>query len=284
MKFLKINIGKRIVLLLIFLLMYAVPAFCYPEEQGVSAAELLRQIAIVVTIIAIAGLIVVEFFLKNKIARGSYKWALFLGLFMLPVIAMVGSTTTLMHETTTVESCASCHIMEPFVNDLRNEESPTLAARHFKNKWIAENQCYHCHTSYGIHGTAEAKRDGFRHWLLYVTETWPEPITFKGSYPNQNCTTCHGSTKKFQTVNSHIALREKLMNNEVSCASCHGPAHPTPLERGNPIQPVEPSDNQEDELVWNGHGVENPQEVYNYVKALATERALSIDHSSRSNP
>lgn len=269
MKLLKKIVDKRALWLLALLMLGAMPVFGYPEDKGLSAAELLRQLAIVATILALAGLIVVEFFLKKRIARGSYKWALFLGLFMLPVIAMVGSTTTLMHETTTVESCNSCHIMEPFVNDLRNEASPTLAARHFKNKWIAENQCYHCHTSYGIHGTAEAKRDGLRHWLMYVTETWPEPITFKGSYPNTNCTSCHGETKKFQQVNSHIALREKLMNNEVSCASCHGPAHPTPLERANPAAPAH---SQQDELVLHQGEVENSQQVYDYVKALVSEK------------
>lgn len=209
------------------------PALC-DGEKGITAAELLRQIGIGAVIIAIILLIVVEFFMKKQIARGSYKWALFLGLFMLPVIAMLSSTTTLMEETTTVESCASCHIMLPFVNDMHEEESASLAARHFKNKWIPKNQCYSCHTSYGIHGTAEAKRDGFRHWLLYVTNTWPDPITFKGSYPNQNCVSCHGGNKKFQAVDSHIALSEKLKGNEVSCITCHGPAHPTPAEREIP--------------------------------------------------
>lgn len=254
----------------LLLLAGALPAAAYPEEKGISAADLLRDIGIVATLLALVGLIVVEFFLKRRIARGSYKWALFLGLFMLPVIAMVSSTTTLMHETTTVQSCASCHIMEPFVADLQNAESPTLAARHFKNKWIAENQCYHCHTSYGIHGTAEAKRDGFRHWLMYVTETWPEPILFKGSYPNQNCTSCHGGTKTFQQVNSHIALQDKLRQNEVSCISCHGPAHPTPAERGNPHIPAE---DQQQEMVYYKNTTENTEAVYHYIQQLAAEEA-----------
>lgn len=264
-----INFNKSLIIrsvTLFFILSASIaPAFAYPENDGVSAADLLRDVGIVATILALVGLIVVEFFLKKRIGRGSYKWALFLGLFMLPVITFVSSTTTLMHETTTVQSCASCHIMEPFVNDLINENSPTLAARHFKNKWIAENQCYHCHTSYGIHGTAEAKRDGFRHWLLYVTETWPEPIAFKGSYPNSNCTSCHGGTKKFQQVDSHIALREKLTANEVSCITCHGPAHPTPAERGNPHIPAE---DQQQEMVENRKFEENTAALYQYIQTL----------------
>lgn len=255
------------IIILTFFLFAALPAFCFPEEKGITAADLLRQIGIVATIAALVGLIVVEFFVKKRIARGSYKWALFVGLFMLPVIAMVGSTTTLMHETTTVESCASCHIMHPFVNDMRQENSSSLAARHFKNKWIAENQCYHCHTSYGIHGTAEAKRDGFRHWLMYVTETWPEPITFKGSYPNSNCLSCHGGNKNFQNVNSHIALREKLGEDEVSCITCHGPAHPTPLERDIP--------NQNAEVKLDKVEAQDLQAVSDYIKNLSSSKKLT---------
>ncbi|WP_187264582.1 NapC/NirT family cytochrome c [Pontibacter beigongshangensis] len=242
------------------------PAFCYPEEEkGLSAAALLQQIGIVATIMALVGLILVEFFLKKRISRGSYKWALFVGLFMLPVISILSSTTTLMHETTTVASCNSCHIMEPFVNDMQNEQSPTLAARHFKNKWITTDQCYHCHTSYGIHGTAESKRDGFRHWLMYVTDTWPEPITFKGSYPNSNCLTCHGETKNFREVNSHVALRDKLSQNEVSCSSCHGPVHPTPLERETPARSAQ---------VWLETGEKEQVEALSvYMKQLAASGA-----------
>ncbi len=254
---------KSIALFLFLSLLFTVPAYSYPEDKGISAAELLRQVGIAATIVALVGLIVVEFFMKKKIARGPYKWLLFIGLFMLPVVTMLSSTTTLLDETTTVESCASCHIMEPFVDDMMNRESPTLAARHYKNKWIAKNQCYQCHTSYGIHGTAESKRDGFRHWLLYVTETWPEPITFKGSYPNANCLTCHVTTDKFQQVNSHQALEEKLKANKVSCATCHGPVHPGPDERGPSTRHP-----QVEEVAVEHQLLENPGAISSFVKGL----------------
>lgn len=249
-KFTPNHLLKFIAVLLVLQFIGAGDAFAYPEDKGVTAAGLLQQLGIAATIIALVGLIATEFFLKKRIRRSSYKWILFIGLFMLPVIAMLSSFTVMMEDTKTVQSCASCHIMQPFVTDMMDPDSPTLAARHYKNKWIADDQCYHCHTSYGIHGTAEAKRDGFRHWLLYVTDTWPEPITFKGSYPNGNCTSCHGETAQFRAVDSHRALREKLTANEVSCASCHGPIHPTPLERDTPGRTagtqIEQIDQQED--------------------------------------
>jgi cytochrome c nitrite reductase small subunit len=220
------------ILIIIILLISQNISYAGGSEEGITAADLMRQLAIICVILAIAGLLFIEFYYKRKISRSAYKWLLFLGLFMFPLIAMIGTFTTLMSETTTVASCASCHNMHPFVSDLQNEQSATLAARHFKNRWIPVNQCYHCHTTYGIHGTLESKRDGFRHWLLYVTNSWQEPITFKGSYPNSNCYACHSGTPKFDAVESHISLSAKLRDDEVSCSSCHGPVHPTPLERG----------------------------------------------------
>lgn len=148
-------------------------------------------------------------------------------------IVGMGTTATVLETTKTVQSCNSCHVMNPFVNvnDLKDPESTTLAARHYKNKWIPKNQCYTCHITYGAHGTFEGKRDGFRHWLLYVTQTWEEPIQYSGTYPNSNCLSCHGGTLKFATVTSHRSLFDKLNNDEINCTDCHGPAHPLPGER-----------------------------------------------------
>ena len=65
----------------------------------------------------------------------------------------------------------------------RHEEpaSDTLAARHFKNHWIPEDQCYECHSDYGLSGDMEAKMEGFRHLARYTTRTYQEPIKFRGT-------------------------------------------------------------------------------------------------------
>ncbi|MDA2913379.1 hypothetical protein MYX77_05385 [Acidobacteriia bacterium AH_259_A11_L15] len=146
----------------------------------------------------------------------------------------MSTATTVFEETKTVGSCASCHVMDPFVNDMKNPTSASLAARHYRNKWIADHQCYSCHTTYGAHGTLAAKRDGFRHWLLYVTETWTEPIQYSGTYPNSNCLACHANTRKFAAVRSHGVLAPDLASDRVSCVTCHGPPHPVPSERQSP--------------------------------------------------
>jgi cytochrome c nitrite reductase small subunit len=194
-------------------------------------AELMRTVGLGTGAVAFVYLILVEFVFRERFARTTYHWTMFVGLLLLPFVVILGTTTTVFEETKTVGSCNTCHIMEPFVDDMRDPQSATLAARHYRSGWIPDHQCYECHTTYGVHGTLEGKRDGFRHWLLYVTDTWEEPIEYKGSYPNINCLDCHAGTPRYVQVESHLALEQQLAIDEVSCAVCHGPPHPTPLER-----------------------------------------------------
>ncbi len=192
---------------------------------------LLRGIGIASALGGIVVLILVHFIYRNRLSRGTYHWLLLLGLFVLPITATLSTTATVMEGTKRVEACASCHVMGPFVNDLKNPSSPTLAARHYKNNWIAKDQCYGCHISYGATGTIEGKRDGFRHWLYYVTGTYSGPIKFVGSYSNSNCLHCHEGTTIWERVKSHQALRADLEKDLIACIRCHGPPHPLPHER-----------------------------------------------------
>ncbi len=219
--------------LIIFSVMFFVcsPSSLFALEPGVSAADLTRDLGLLVVLLSVVILILAEFVFHRRIPRDTYHWLILIGLFVFPLIAVIATTTTVFEETKKVASCAACHVMDPFVDNMRDAESSTLAAMHFKNKWIPENQCFACHTTYGIHGTFEAKRDGFRHWLLYVTDTYEEPITFKGSFPNVSCLECHQGTEKYEEVLSHQALSRELIEDRVGCYTCHGPAHPTPDER-----------------------------------------------------
>ena len=130
-----------------------------------------------------------------------------------------------------VSGCASCHVMLPMVNDMKDPGSGTLAARHYKNRWIAENQCFHCHSDYGLGGDLEAKMTGFRHLARYTTRTYHEPIKARVRFNNNNCLQCHEDTPKFAAVTSHITAHEKLATNQMICLNCHGQAHPTTEQR-----------------------------------------------------
>src|SRR5215208_6510430 len=191
--------------LVLLLLPWGTQAWAESVRQGWSAAEFRRGAGISAALIAIAVLVLVEFVFRKKLSRGTYYLMLLIGLFLLPSLTLLNATSLLFEETEKVSSCASCHTMTPFVNDMYNPQSTTLAAKHFTNKWISDHQCYTCHTSYGIHGTFEAKMDGMRHWWRYVTGTWEEPIRYKGTYPNANCLACHGGTRKFAGQEIHQA-------------------------------------------------------------------------------
>lgn len=154
-----------------------------------------------------------------------------LALVVLPMSAVFLANYHTFEATHEVGACANCHVMLPMVNDMRDPASETLAANHFKNKWIAENQCYHCHSDYGLGGDLEAKMTGFRHLARYTTGTYQEPIVARVKVTNKSCMHCHDGTPKWMAVESHTDSRKDLISNEVRCVDCHGDAHPTTAQR-----------------------------------------------------
>jgi nitrate/TMAO reductase-like tetraheme cytochrome c subunit len=219
--------------LLVLLAPWGTQTWAEGVEQGLSAAALRRGAGMVAALTAIVVLILVEFVFREKLSRGVYYLMLLIGLFFLPSLTLMNATSLLFEETEQVSSCASCHTMTPFVSDLHNPQSTTLAAKHYTNRWIADHQCYTCHTSYGIHGAFRAKLDSLRHWWRYVTGTWTEPILYKGSYPNANCLVCHGETPRFKGQAIHQAQAANLATDGISCLTCHGPPHPPPKDRAS---------------------------------------------------
>jgi hypothetical protein len=160
-----------------------------------------------------------------------YKLLAFGGLIAAPAGATFLANYHVFEGTKKVEGCANCHIMHPMVNDMRDPSSDTLAARHYRNKWIAEDQCYHCHTDYGLSGTLAAKMEGYRHLSRYTTHTYPEPVRLRGAYLNQNCLNCHQGTAVFEAVTSHHTVEHEMKNDSMNCLNCHGLAHPSPAQR-----------------------------------------------------
>ena len=154
-----------------------------------------------------------------------------LALIVLPATAVfLGNYHTFegVHE---VRGCASCHVMLPMVNDMLDPGSETLAAVHYKNRWIADNQCYHCHSDYGLGGNLEAKMTGFRHLARYTTRTYQEPIKARVKFDNNNCLHCHEKAPKWVAVEAHIEARQDLSTNKTTCVECHGDPHPTAAQR-----------------------------------------------------
>ena len=155
---------------------------------------------------------------------------LFYGLVVLPVVVIFFGYAQGLSGMETVRACGGCHVMTPHVADLRDPASEALAAVHFKNRYIREDQCFTCHSDYGMLGTISAKMDGVRHIIHYVTGTYTQPLKIAHPYPNVRCLACHGESQKFLTSPGHPAdVRPQLMSGETSCLTCHAPAH-TPKE------------------------------------------------------
>lgn len=170
-------------------------------------------------------------------ALAAWKIAAFLSLFVFPTGALAAAQFELLEGAKKVEACGECHVMKPMVTDMRDPLSDSLAARHFKNHFISEDQCYQCHSGYGFNGAIAAKLEGYRHLVRYTTGLYEEPIKIRGAFDSASCLNCHEGTPPFLAINSHLVAHDKLQNNEMSCTNCHGPAHPTRSERtpGSPL-------------------------------------------------
>ena len=133
-----------------------------------------------------------------------------------------------------VEFCASCHLtMQVYVDDMVDPESESLAAVHYKNRYIPSKQCYDCHTSYGMFGTVEAKMAGTIDTYKYYTGIYTFPIKMRHPYSNGDCLKCHAESVKWKGQEMHVENREGLFADEMSCLECHDPmGHPAHIPPG----------------------------------------------------
>lgn len=193
------------------------------------------EISTAVKIVGIAcvllGMVLCLMLIRTQYYSPLYKGIAPLALLVVPFTVIAIGNYHVFEGSQEVSSCLSCHVMNPMAEDMRNPASTTLAARHYKNKWIAKRQCFTCHKDYGLNGTIKAKIDGFRHLVKYSLRIYDLPIRFRGRFNNQNCLQCHRGTTKFEGIKSHHTLRERLENNKTNCTHCHGFPHPSPAER-----------------------------------------------------
>lgn len=175
--------------------------------------------------------LVLLFVARGRVRRfgldGRIKEFLVVPMVVLPLIIVFLGFSYGLEDSKSVSSCGSCHVMEAHVADLRNPASDTLAATHFKNRYILDDHCYTCHADYGMFGSVSAKLDGVRHVMHNTFGTYETPIKIAKPYPNLRCLGCHGESQKFLKSEGHPPEDQPaLMKGEVSCLDCHGPAHP----------------------------------------------------------
>jgi nitrate/TMAO reductase-like tetraheme cytochrome c subunit len=179
-----------------------------------------------------AGLIVYTIgFRRHRLDEPTSKWLLFLGICVLPAPVMVLSTAVGLEQSKEVQFCASCHVMKPFIDDLKDPGSKSLAALHYKNRYIQREHCYLCHTDYGILGTMEAKMSGLGHIWKETTGTYQLPIKMAKPYSYTICLDCHAESAKFNKQPAHDGVVKETLEGKGKCVDCHDPPHPAPETR-----------------------------------------------------
>ncbi|MCP5119360.1 MAG: hypothetical protein GY953_51825, partial [bacterium] len=90
--------------------------------------------------------------------HGPFSWVVLVaGVLVVPFISTMFGTLLVFERAERVEFCGSCHqAMQVYVDDMQNPNSESLAAVHYRNRYIPRNQCYTCHTSFGMFGTVQA--------------------------------------------------------------------------------------------------------------------------------
>jgi cytochrome c nitrite reductase small subunit len=196
-----------------------------------TTGQWLQGLGIVFALLSLALLAVAWRALDRSGLTPTVRGWLLVAVGLVPFMVAFLSFSHGLESSATVESCGSCHVMTPYVNDLRNPESTTLAATHFKNQYSQEKHCYECHSDYGLTGTLSAKLAGLGHVWRYTTGSYTTPITIAHPFPNARCLECHGASQKFRNSAGHP--KEEMANlasGATSCLLCHAPAHPAPAK------------------------------------------------------
>ncbi len=192
------------------------------------AVTLTAGISGIIVLCILASLI----FYRGRQTEGSALWLHLLSLGVLPLVLLaIGNFATLEYATE-VQFCGSCHLtMKPYIDDLHNPKSQSLASLHSQNRFAPGTECYSCHANYGVHGTLAAKLTGLRHVYKYNTGTYHLPIKMPEPFENTLCLKCHNGAKRFMAQEVHLEdgkVSEELRTSKTECISCHAPAHDVP--------------------------------------------------------
>jgi cytochrome c-type protein NapC len=186
---------------------------------------------------AFAGAILITYLVRRPPFDVRTKLSLFFGLAVFPALSGLSGTVAGIETTGEREFCGSCHVMQLHYRDSSDPKSQSLAARHARNPYFGDRNCYVCHADYGMFGFPVTKLNGMRHVYEYyiggyramtLEQAIPKIHLYK-PYDNNNCRQCHsGTLANWNRLPDHVSLKPELGKNQVSCVSagCHGYAHP----------------------------------------------------------
>ncbi|MFN2377854.1 MAG: NapC/NirT family cytochrome c [Candidatus Binatia bacterium] len=176
---------------------------------------------------------------------GKIKLWLFLLVIVVPALMASVTANIAFSRAQSVEFCGSCHVMQPWIDNVTGEESDSLAGEHYKRRWIQREQCYTCHTNYGFLGPLEAKIKGVRHVIAFYIGEDAE-IELYEEYPNENCLHCHLDAKGFREDSNHDPL-EDILSGKDRCVECHENVHGVEQPGYEDEEPAEDEEAEDEE-------------------------------------
>ncbi len=208
------------------------PAMGEPIRWG-TALHWALTLTLVISALILAGIVVSRLLFRGRQTQGPALWFHLIILAILPLFLIPIGSFAVFEYATHVRFCGGCHVvMQPYIDDLHDPKSDSLAAAHFQQRSAPGTECYACHADYGIHGTFEAKLAGLKDTYHYVTRTWPDPIRMYKPFQNEQCLKCHNGAKAFMAQAIHLdddnKVSSDLITQETDCTQCHGPAHELP--------------------------------------------------------
>ena len=178
---------------------------------------------IIILSLILIGLLVIRPALTT--ARGG-KILAFIAFFILPIAATGFGTRIHLEHSKSIQFCLSCHVMEPYGKSLYVDDPAYVPASHFQNNRIPREQvCFTCHTDYTLFGDLNAKMRGLNHVYVYYLKGVPPKLALYEPYKNRECLHCHASARSFEEKSPHKEMRIQLLNNEMSCLTCHSTIH-----------------------------------------------------------
>ena len=210
----------------LFLMVSLAHAASGSPQEGLTGVEVAKILGIGLSILALLLILLVVVRYRHALMDPTARWLHLLSLAVIPVFILFLGNFVAYEEAKELAFCDSCHpVMDPYINDIKDPKSKTLASIHYQNRYIQEAQCYACHVGYGINGTGKAKFNGLIHLYKFYSGTHKPPIKLYQPFPNSNCLRCHSGAKKFQESPTHTAMMDDITSNAMSCLDCHGPLH-----------------------------------------------------------
>ncbi len=190
---------------------------------------MIGQTGILIALILVTIALTAVFLVRPSLTSGpTGKILAFVSLCGLPVICIGAGFSTQMQRSEQTRFCITCHSMETHGQSLYVDDPKYLAAAHFQNHRVpADRACYACHTDYTIYGPVKDKLQGMKRIYMQYVSTPPKTLHVDGGYKNFECLHCHEGARSFEEFPVHVAIKDSLESNQISCISsgCHDTVH-----------------------------------------------------------